>query len=130
MNNFVAYSANVKESTLSIQYKAFSKVLAKLAFMNSKHAVYVRSPLSAIKNNTFISDFRDFLSRLSRRAQRRHIQKMASTKVWQDASRAFTASTFKVSRGVPVYLVGSGVDGGDPRREFYRSLVEVMCTTS
>ena len=37
--NFVACSATVKEMSLPIEYKVFSKVAAKLVFVNSKHAV-------------------------------------------------------------------------------------------
>ena len=38
---------------------------------------------------------------------------------------------FNVARGIRVKLIGeSGVDGGGPRREFYRLLVEAVCSTS
>ena len=53
------------------------------------------------------------------------------SKLWQDANRAFSASVFNVSRGIRVNFIGeSGVDGGGPRREFYRLLVEAVCTAS
>ncbi|XP_068738220.1 G2/M phase-specific E3 ubiquitin-protein ligase-like [Montipora capricornis] len=53
------------------------------------------------------------------------------SRVWQDACRAFSASTFNVARGISVMLIGeSGVDRGGPRREFYRLLVEAVCSTS
>ena len=51
--------------------------------------------------------------------------------MWQDACRAFSASTFNVARGIRVKFIGeSGVDGGGPRREFYRLLVEAVCSIS
>jgi len=51
--------------------------------------------------------------------------------VWQDACHAFSASTFNVAPGIRVKFIGeSGVDGGGPRREFYRLLVEAVCSTS
>ena len=51
--------------------------------------------------------------------------------MWQDACRAFSAPTFKLSRGIRVNFIGErGVDGGGPRREFYRLLIEAICTTS
>lgn len=53
------------------------------------------------------------------------------SKMWQDASRAFSSSTFTCSRGIRVKFIGEmGVDGGGPRREFYRLLVQAICTTS
>ena len=51
--------------------------------------------------------------------------------MWQDACRAFSASMFNVARGIRVKFIGeSRVDGGGPRREFYRLLVEAVCSTS
>lgn len=38
--NFVASSSMVKTISLPIAYKAFSRVVSKLAFINSKHAVF------------------------------------------------------------------------------------------
>lgn len=51
--------------------------------------------------------------------------------MWHDACQAFSASTFSFSRGIRVKFIGEmGVDGGGPRREFYRLLVEAICSTS
>ena len=36
-----------------------------------------------------------------------------------------------MSRGIRVHFIGeTGVDGGGPRREFYRLLVTAACTTA
>lgn len=48
-----------------------------------------------------------------------------------DASRAFSSTSFSMSKGIRVNFIGEpAVDGGGPRREFYRLLVEAACTAS
>lgn len=51
--------------------------------------------------------------------------------MWEDARRAFSSPSFSMSKGIRVNFIGEpAVDGGGPRREFYRLLVEAACTTS
>ena len=95
----------------------------KFTFVTLNHRSQLQQELHSLVSQLFSGNRLDLSNK--------QLINIRRSKIWQDASRAFSSSTFTCSLGIRVKFIGEmGVDGGGPCREFYRLLVEAICTTS